>query len=265
MGACRRLGSAGPRANWSVAHIHTRERADADRLIGCARSPTADRSNWSSEGVGNQRAHDGTTNSSLTRPHAAARKSLDLVRTDSAEPNRLTDFAGGNFLAAADNGFVSGRDQNRAARPVKAIQERPRYLLALERGADWPRAAVALRLVDMSEQHRGIERCKLSRQARRFRTADPACIPGDRNRRQAALTPRIENGLPAELIVVPFVLQLQREADLDIRDDAFMDQKMIGAKFAAAPRIPAPRYCARSPADRARRAEWGCRHAASRG
>ena len=87
----------------------------------------------------------------------------------------------------------------------------------------------------MAEPGRRVERGQPPRQRRRLGSGDTAAIAGDGDVRQARLPPRVERRPPAQLALVPFVPQLQGEADLHVRDHALVQKQMIGGELAAVP------------------------------
>ena len=90
----------------------------------------------------------------------------------------------------------------------------------------------------MAEPQCGIEGGQPSRQCRGLGAGDPSAVTGDGEIGQARLSPRIECRSPAQLALVPFVAQLQRQTDLNIRDHPLMQQKVIGGDFAPLPNDP---------------------------
>src|SRR3984893_4762182 len=115
-----------------------------------------------------------------------------------AEPRGAADPADRHLLAAARDGCVLGRDEDRSRRAIEAIEKRPQRSPAIERRPERHGAAVALGFGDMTEPGRCVERCQAPRQRRRLASGDAATITGNDDVWQARLPPRVERRTPAQ-------------------------------------------------------------------
>ena len=231
----RQREGEGGRTSFALARVEIGEGADGDRLERGARAVGADFRDGFAERVGDDGGDDRAADPALAGSHAATGERLELVWTLRAEPRGAADPADRHLLAAARDDFVLGRDQDRRRRAVEPVEKRPQRPFAIERRPDRHGAAVALGFADMTEPGRCVERGQASRQCRRLGPGDAAAITGDGDVRQARLPPPVERRPPAQLALVPVVPQLQGEAHLDVRDDAFVQKQMIGSELAAVP------------------------------
>ena len=114
-----------------------------------------------------------------------------------------------DIFAAADDDLVLVRDHGRALWTAEMMEKFPHCPLFVELFADRCGATVTLGLADMAEPQRRIERGQPARQHRCLNT-------GEGYVRETCLPPDVERGPPTEVHLVPLVLEMQSETDLDI-------------------------------------------------
>src|SRR5205814_4106371 len=137
----------------------------------------------------------------------AAGECLELVGSGCAEPDRTADATDRHFLAAAGDGFVIERDQDRWTGPVERVQKRADRPFASEPRAEASGPAVPLRFVDMAQPGRRVERRETAEERRRIRAEDSGPVAGNRNVWQAGAAPSVHHRPPAQLRLIPVMRQ----------------------------------------------------------
>lgn len=126
-------------------------------------------------------AHGEATQPSLTRPHAAAREKLALVRTEATHVHHAPQFTRGDLFTAAHEGVVGG-DTEIVRWAEESVEQRTdgevfRKLAPMRRGK-----RIAFRGVDLAEPVRAIERRQTARAFGRACAGYGAAIASDVDR-----------------------------------------------------------------------------------
>src|SRR4030095_9782564 len=98
---------------------------------------------------------------------------------------------------------------------------------------DRRRARAALALAYAAEPARGLERGEPSGELGRARAGDARAVAGDEDPLERGAAPRIRVGAGGARALVPAMRQAERLGDLDVGDDALVQQQQLGRLLAS--------------------------------
>ena len=197
---------------------------ERDRLHRWSQAEVAGLARRDATGLRDDLGDGGAAQPALARAHAAAQERLELVRAIGADCDRLADLAGGDLLAAANNGVVGG-DAKRRRRAVKAIDEG-----ATAHGDTKVAAHCQLVRQPLPKRIDGADRRDPGEPPALCRhpgATDAGAVAGDGDALEWCRAEAVDLRHPAQLHVVPDMRDADAHRQVDVRDDALVQQQMI--------------------------------------